>query len=91
MNENSLFHYDKDLTYHNYTHLDFEPIFLDELDQNKLEDAKKQCGPNPSQACIFDYLATGDIALAESSGTEEASAQSDKQIIGKECNTAKLQ
>lgn len=64
---------------------------MDEIDQNKLEDAKKQCGPNPSQACIFDYLATGDIALAESSGTEEASAQSDKQIIGKECNTAKLQ
>lgn len=64
---------------------------MDEIDQNKLEDAKKQCDPNPSQACIFDYLATGDIALAESSGSEEASAYSDKQIIGKKCNTAKLQ
>lgn len=40
-----------------------------------------KCGPNPSQACIFDYLATGDIALAESSGTSEASAQSDKKIV----------
>lgn len=64
---------------------------MDEIDQNKLEDAKTKCGPNPSQACIFDYLATGDIALAESSGTEEASAQSDKQIVGKKRNTAKLQ
>uniref|UniRef100_A0A8W8NAK6 Uncharacterized protein n=1 Tax=Magallana gigas TaxID=29159 RepID=A0A8W8NAK6_MAGGI len=46
--------------------------------------AKTKCGPNPSQACIFDYLATGDIALAESSGTEEASAQCDKQIVENE-------
>lgn len=83
VNEKSLFHYDKGLTYHNYTHLDFEPIFLDEVDKNQIEDANMKCGPNPSQACIFDYLATGDIALAESSGTSEASAQSDKKIVGK--------
>lgn len=84
VNEKSLFHYDKELTFHNYTHLDFEPIFLDEVDKNQLEDAKTKCGPNPSQACIFDYLATGDIALAESSGTEEVSAQSDKIIVENE-------
>lgn len=83
VNEKSLFHYDKELTFHNYTHLDFEPIFLDEVDNIQLEDAKTKCGPNPSQACIFDYLATGDIALAESSGTEEVSAQSDKIIVGR--------
>lgn len=53
------------------------------MDKNQLEDAKTKCGPNPSQACIFDYLATGDIALAESSGTEEVSAQSDKIIVGR--------
>lgn len=84
VNEKSLFHYDKGLTFHNYTHLDFEPIFLDEVDKNQVEDANMKCGPNPSQACIFDYLATGDIALAESSGTSEASAQSDKKIVENE-------
>lgn len=82
MNENSLFYYEKGLSYQNFTHPEFQPIFLDEVDENKSENAQKICGSNPSKACIFDYLATGDIALAESSGIEEASAQSDITIIG---------
>lgn len=82
MNENSLFYYEKGLSYQNFTHPEFQPIFLDEVDENKSENATKICGSNPSKACIFDYLATGDIALAESSGIEEASAQSDITIIG---------
>ena len=82
MNNKSLFHYDKGLSYLNFSHPDFEPIFLDEVDSVSLENAKAKCGNNSSQACIFDYLATGDIALAESSGTEEAAAQSDMKIIG---------
>lgn len=82
MNEDSLFYYKKGLSYQNYTHPKFQPIFLDEVDKNKLENAKTKCGSNSSQACIFDYLATGDIALALSSGIEEASAQSDKTIVG---------
>lgn len=60
---------------------------MDEVDRNKLDDAKTKCGSNPSQACIFDYLATGDIALAQSSGKEETSAQLDMQIIGQDCPT----
>ncbi|XP_065942276.1 uncharacterized protein [Magallana gigas] len=84
VNENSLFYYEKGLSYQNFTHPEFQPIFLDEVDKNKSENAKKICGSNPSKACIFDYLATGDIALAESSGIEEASAQSDITIIENE-------
>ena len=80
--DKSLFHYDKGLSHLNFSHLDFEPIFLDEVAKETLENAKTKCGPLPSQACIFDYLATGDIALAESSGTEDAAAQSDMKIIG---------
>ena len=82
VNSKSLFHYDKGFSYLNFSHLDFEPIFLDEVDKETLENAKTKCGPHPSQACIFDYLATGDLALAASSGTEEAAAQSDIKIIG---------
>lgn len=82
VNEHSLFYYEKGLSYQNYTHPEFQPIFLDEVDRNKLDDAKTKCGSNPSQACIFDYLATGDIALAESSGLEEASAHTDIKILG---------
>eukprot|EP00105_Crassostrea_gigas_P037421 XP_019921569.1 PREDICTED: fibrillin-1 isoform X2 [Crassostrea gigas] len=84
VNEDSLFYYKKGLSYQNYTHPKFQPIFLDEVDKNKLENAKTKCGSNSSQACIFDYLATGDIALALSSGIEEASAQSDKTIVENE-------
>uniref|UniRef100_A0A8W8N019 Fibrillin-1 n=1 Tax=Magallana gigas TaxID=29159 RepID=A0A8W8N019_MAGGI len=84
VNEDSLFYYEKGLSYQNYTHPEFQPIFLDEVNRNKLDDAKTKCGSNPSQACIFDYLATGDIALAESSGLEEASAHTDIKILENE-------
>uniref|UniRef100_A0A8W8N7V2 Fibrillin-1 n=1 Tax=Magallana gigas TaxID=29159 RepID=A0A8W8N7V2_MAGGI len=84
VNEDSLFYYEKGLSYQNFSHPEFQPIFLDEVDKDKLDIAKEQCGSNPSQACIFDYLATGDIALAQSSGKEEASAQLDMKIIENE-------
>ncbi|XP_052691021.1 uncharacterized protein LOC128168863 isoform X6 [Crassostrea angulata] len=84
VNEDSLFYYEKGLSYQNFSHPEFQPIFLDEVDTDKLDIAKEQCGSNPSQACIFDYLATGDIALAQSSGKEEASAQLDMKIIENE-------
>lgn len=87
MSEESLFYYEKGLSYQNFSHPEFQPIFLDEVDKDKLDIAKEQCGSNPSQACIFDYLATGDIALAQSSGKEEASAQLDMKIIGQDCPT----
>ncbi|XP_052712057.1 uncharacterized protein LOC128186279 isoform X3 [Crassostrea angulata] len=84
VNEDSLFYYEKGLSYQNYSHLEFQPLFLDEVDRIKLDDAKTKCGSNISQACIFDYLATGDIALAESSGLEEASAHTDIKILENE-------
>ncbi|XP_065942268.1 uncharacterized protein [Magallana gigas] len=84
VSEESLFYYEKGLSYQNFSHPEFQPIFLDEVDKDKLDIAKEQCGSNPSQACIFDYLATGDIALAQSSGKEEASAQLDMKIIENE-------
>lgn len=87
MNEDSFFYYEKGLSYQNFSHPEFQPIFLDEVDKDKLDIAKERCGSNPSQACIFDYLATGDIALAQSSGKEEASAQLDMKIIGQDYPT----
>ncbi|XP_062609554.1 uncharacterized protein LOC134271353 [Saccostrea cucullata] len=80
----SLFTYGRGLTYKNFSHPEFEPLFVDEADEEKLNEAKKSCGPNPSQACIFDFLATGDIALAESSGTEETVSKADIKLIENE-------
>ncbi|XP_061182283.1 mucin-like protein [Saccostrea echinata] len=82
--EDSLFSYGKGLTYKNFSHPEFEPLFLDETDKEKLDEARKRCGKNPSQACIFDFLATGDIALAESSGTEETVSKADIKLIENE-------
>ncbi|XP_062609553.1 uncharacterized protein LOC134271352 [Saccostrea cucullata] len=84
VDEESIFHYDKGLTNKNFSHPEFEPLFLDEISEEALENAKKKCGVNPSQACIFDYLATGDIALAESSGTEETISISEIKLIDNE-------
>ncbi|XP_062579994.1 protein eyes shut homolog, partial [Saccostrea cucullata] len=84
VNEESIFHYDKGLTNKDFSHPEFEPLFLDETNEEALENAKKKCGVNPSQACIFDYLATGDIALAGSSGTEETISISEIKLIENE-------
>lgn len=39
-------------------------------------------GASASQACIFDFLATGDKALAESSGSEQATSESENAAAG---------
>lgn len=53
-------------------------MFLDEVDESRLNDAKAKCGPRPAASCVSDYLATGDIEVALSSGKSEET--SDKNI-----------
>uniref|UniRef100_A0A8W8MTE0 Uncharacterized protein n=2 Tax=Magallana gigas TaxID=29159 RepID=A0A8W8MTE0_MAGGI len=67
----SLFQYDDGLTFRDFYHPEFVPMFLDEVDESRLNDAKAKCGLNPSASCISDYLATGDIEVALSSGKSE--------------------
>ncbi|XP_055997755.1 uncharacterized protein LOC125645868 isoform X2 [Ostrea edulis] len=80
----SIFHYGTGLTFTNFSHPGFEPVFLDEVEEDILNGAKEKCGPNPSQSCIFDFLATGDIALASSSAKEEISLINDVAMIENE-------
>lgn len=68
-----------------FWHPEFVPLFTDEVDENRVNEAKEKCGSNPSKACISDYLATGDIKLAESSGHKEQNSKSDVAVIGT-CN-----
>ncbi|XP_055997524.1 uncharacterized protein LOC125645548 [Ostrea edulis] len=85
INENStLFDYDDGLTYMDFWHPEFVPLFTDEVDENRVNEAKEKCGSNPSKACISDYLATGDIKLAESSGHKEQNSKSDVAVIENE-------
>lgn len=57
-------------------------MFTDEVDKRRHNEAIQKCGSNASKACIADYLATGDIALAEVSGQKEHDSKSDIATIG---------
>ncbi|XP_048727085.2 uncharacterized protein LOC125645542 [Ostrea edulis] len=82
--KSTLFHYDDGLTYNDFSHPEFVPLFTDEVDENRINEAKGKCGSNPSKACISDYLATGDIELAMSSGNAEWNSKLDTSIIENE-------
>lgn len=82
VNKESLFQYGDELSYLNYSHPEFVPMFTDEVDTGRLNEAIQKCGSNASKACIADYLATGDIALAKVSGDKEHDSKSDVATIG---------
>lgn len=82
MKDKSLFQYDDGLTFRDFYHPEFVPMFLDEVDESRLNDAKAKCGPRPSASCVSDYLATGDIALALSSGKSEETSQKNIAELG---------
>ncbi|XP_061188876.1 mucin-like protein [Saccostrea echinata] len=82
--DKSIFNYNEGLGHENFSHPEFEPLFMDEVDEEQIDSAKEICGPNPSQACIFDFLATGDISIAMSSAMEEAKSINDIAIIENE-------
>ena len=82
MGNRSLFKYNDGLSHINFSHPEFQPIFAEE--DARLNDAKKKCGgTKASKACIFDYLATGDINLAESSGDTAKESSKNLKIVGK--------
>lgn len=79
----SLFHYDIGYSHRDFSHPDFVPFFIDEFSEEKRNASIDACGgASASQACIFDFLATGDKALAESSGSEQATSESENAAAG---------
>lgn len=81
--DTSYFHYDTGLSHANYTHPEFVPFYIDEQPQDKVNRSREVCGgASASQACIFDYLATGDESLAKSSGDDAATSASDTASLG---------
>ncbi|KAK3103621.1 hypothetical protein FSP39_020595 [Pinctada imbricata] len=76
----SLFTYPPGKSAGDYVDTAFEPLFVDEVDPQTLANATAQCGGASvaSQACIFDFLATNDTALAQESG--QTDTQGNAQI-----------
>ncbi|KAK6970572.1 mucin-like protein [Biomphalaria glabrata] len=60
----SVFTYKPGETTDTYQHPDFTPMFRDEANPTQLAKAVEICG-DANDACIFDYLATGDAAFAQ--------------------------
>ncbi|KAI8767258.1 mucin protein, partial [Biomphalaria glabrata] len=60
---NSVFMYGPGENTSLYQHPDFEPFYKDETNPAQLAEAEAQCGES-NDACIFDYLATGDKVFA---------------------------
>ncbi|XP_078334851.1 uncharacterized protein LOC111121476 isoform X3 [Crassostrea virginica] len=81
----SLFQYGAGLSHADYSHPEFVPFYIDEQPQDAVNRSREACGgASASQACIFDYLATGDKALADSSGNNAESSDSDRENLENE-------
>ncbi|XP_061188967.1 mucin-like protein [Saccostrea echinata] len=79
----SLFHYDTGLTHDEYSHPEFVPFFIDEFPEDKRNKSIEVCGgAKATQACIFDFLATGDQSLAEASGADDDTSATDTASLG---------
>ncbi|KAH9505487.1 hypothetical protein Btru_057440 [Bulinus truncatus] len=63
--ESSVFVYPQGESTSTYQHLEFEPMYRDEADPAAVAKAVEICG-DKNDACIFDYLVTGDKSFAES-------------------------
>ncbi|KAK3088019.1 hypothetical protein FSP39_013547 [Pinctada imbricata] len=78
----SLFKYPIGKSHSDFAHPSFVPFYVDEFPEEDQQEAKTTCGGNTaSQACIFDYLATRDSALASESGATDSLAGELKVVI----------
>ena len=59
---NSLFSYPDGLSAADFSFPDHMPVFLDELDNSTLSEAREICGQDLQ--CIYDYSQTGNRELA---------------------------
>ena len=59
-----------------YSFPEFKPMFLDQADPAVKKEAIKVCGGVKNIACVFDYIATGNKELAES--TKSTQDENDK-------------
>ena len=61
----------------------FQPIFLDEVDMNKINSAITLCGGSTQKSCIYDYVLTGESTIALQTKTTQTESTANKLINGK--------
>lgn len=59
------------------------PIFLDEVNATVIEEAAKVCKGRENIACIFDFIATGNEAIAKNTMAAVTSLKEQVQSVCK--------
>lgn len=62
-----------------FAHPEFSPIFLDEVAMDTRQAAEDLCGAT-NVACIYDYVATGSVAIANASGNTANAAEEREKV-----------
>ena len=82
--EQSLFIYKEGETWHTFNDLDFQPVYLVDLEANANPDylvaAKELCGDN--KECLFDTLVTKNDKIGKSTLDKEIILQEESDNIG---------
>ncbi|KAK6969982.1 fibrillin-3, partial [Biomphalaria glabrata] len=80
---NTIFTYPLGETALDYQFPEFQPLFEEDIDQNKRSEAESKCGDN--HACIYDYVLTGNeqFALNTKNSVNEASLRQTSQSNNK--------
>ena len=79
----TLFTYADGLNTAFYTNNSFVPIFLSEVNATLRAEAENTCGGTEDIGCIFDYIATGNAALAVGTKKSSEEAQLNKAVASK--------
>ncbi|KAL8595290.1 hypothetical protein ACOMHN_020043 [Nucella lapillus] len=80
--DNSLFMYERGWGTSRYTNDSFQPLFLSEIPEQKLAEAHKECGGAEDLSCIYDFVATDDKDLANSTKAANDWLKVNKEIAG---------
>ncbi|XP_076437418.1 uncharacterized protein LOC143276674 [Babylonia areolata] len=87
-NSTSLFYYTEGRSTMDYTNNSFVPIFLSEVNETVKANAYAECGGEQNIGCVFDFIATGNKALAV--GTKTVKEEVDTSIASAENNNPEL-
>jgi len=60
--DESIFKYDDGLSHADFSHQQFVPIYLDEIDPAQRQEARSLCGDNTQ--CVYDFVVTGNRDVA---------------------------
>ncbi|XP_045193379.2 uncharacterized protein LOC123549396 [Mercenaria mercenaria] len=80
----SRFQYRVGYQHADYQFPDFQPLFLEDYNGTQLTDAEKLCGSGNNIACVFDYLATLNEAIAN----QTKKATDDAEVVSMEAKNS---